>query len=196
MTDQKSKHSIHMIIKLHAKTYPLLTKSNWTNSQTKNQNNHSIKSKSSQTNIHMTKKTMEKTKKFHWKISSTVTTFTLKNTFQNDLFQKSNSKKKIENHILVTKQFVIREHWEKKIRNPSAESENMRVPPIRHLWTLYSASHYWVLHIKDLRRVSLPPKYLYSTSSASSETGRLPKHVFNIFFFFCINSAIGTRYFH
>lgn len=39
-------------------------------------------------------------------------------------------------------------------------------------------------------------KYLHSTSSASSETGRLPKHVFNIFFFFCINSAIGTRYFH
>lgn len=97
MTDQKSKHSIHMIIKLHAKTYPLLTKSNWTNSQTKNQNNHSIKSKSSQTNIHMTKKNNGKTKTFVWKISSKVISFTLKNTFQNDLFQKSNSKKKTEN---------------------------------------------------------------------------------------------------
>lgn len=118
MTDQKSKHSIHMIIKLHAKTYLLLTKSNWTNSQTKNQNDHSIKSKSSQTNIHMTKKTMEKQKHF-----STVISFTLKNTFQN-LFQKSNSKKKTENHILVTKQFVIREHWEKK--NPKSVSRKWK----------------------------------------------------------------------
>lgn len=186
MTDQKSKHSIHMIIKLHAKTYPLLTKSNWTNSQTKNQNNHSIKSKSSQTNIHMTKKNNGKTNTFLWKISSTVISFTLKNTFQNDLFQKSNSKKKTENRPHPCNK-TVRNPWtlgKKIIRNPSAESENMRVPPIRHLWTLYSASHYWVLHIKDLRRVSLPPKYLYSTSSASSETGRLPKHVFNIFFFF------------
>lgn len=113
------------------------------------------------------------------------------------LFQKSSSKKKTENRPHPCNK-TVRNLWtlgKKKIRNPTAESENMRVPPIRHLWTLYSASHYWVLHIKDLRRVSLPPKYLYSTSSASSETGRLPKHVFNIFFF-CINSAIGTRYFH
>lgn len=120
MTDQKSKHSIHMIIKLHAKTYPLLTKSNWTNSQTKNQNNHSIKSKSSQTNIHMTKKKQWKNKN----ISSTVISFTLKNTFQNDLFQKSSSKKKTENHILVTKQFVIREHWGKK--NPKSVSRKWK----------------------------------------------------------------------
>lgn len=124
MTDQKSKHSIHMIIKLHAKTYPLLTKSNWTNSQTKNQDNHSVKSKSSQTNIHMTKKNNGKTKKLVWKISSTVISFTLKNTFQNDLFQKSNSKKKTENHIHVTKQFVIREHWGKK--NPKSVSRKWK----------------------------------------------------------------------
>lgn len=181
MTDQKSKHSIHMIIKLHAKTYPLLTKSNWTNSQTKNQNNHS---QVKQISI-WRKKNNGKTKTFVWKISSTVISFTLKNTFQNNLFQKSSSKKKTENRPHPCNK-TVRNPWTlgKKIRNPSAESENMRVPPIRHLWTLYSASHYWVLHIKDLRRVSLPPKYLYSTSSASSETGRLPKHVFNIFFFF------------
>lgn len=189
MTDQKSKHSNHMIIKLHAKTYPLLTKSNWTNSQTKNQ----IQIKSNK--YPYDEKNNGKTKTFLWKISSTVISFTLKNTFQNDLFQKSNSKKKTENHILVTKQFVIREHWEKNHPKSVSRKWKHASPPIRHLWTLYSASHYWVLHIKDLRRVSLPPKYLYSTSSASSETGRLPKHVFNIFFF-CINSAIGTRYFH
>lgn len=120
MTDQKSKHSIHMIIKLHAKTYPLLTKSNWTNSQTKNQNNHS---QVKQISI-WRKKNNGKTKTFVWKISSTVISFTLKNTFQNDLFQKSNSKKKIENHILVTKQFVIREHWGKK--NPKSVSRKWK----------------------------------------------------------------------
>lgn len=125
MTDQKSKHSIHMIIKLHAKTYPLLTKSNWTNSQTKNQDNHSVKSKSSQTNIHMTKKkTMEKqniclkniqhSHKFHFK----------KHISKRLLFQKSNSKKKTENHIHVTKQFVIREHWGKK--NPKSVSRKWK----------------------------------------------------------------------
>lgn len=120
MTDQKSKHSIHMIIKLHAKTYPLLTKSNWTNSQTKNQNNHS---QVKQISI-WRKKNNGKTKTFVWKISSTVISFTLKNTFQNDLFQKSNSKKKTENHILVTKQFVIREHWGKK--NPKSVSRKWK----------------------------------------------------------------------
>lgn len=36
------------------------------------------------------------------------------------LFQKSSSKKKTENHIHVTKQFVIREHWGKK--NPKSVS--------------------------------------------------------------------------
>lgn len=65
-----------------------------------------------------------KTKTFLWKISSTVISFTLKNTFQNDLFQKSNSKKKTENHILVTKQFVIREHWGKK--NPKSVSRKWK----------------------------------------------------------------------
>lgn len=88
-----------MIIKLHVKN-KFMTKSNWTNSQTKDQNNHSIKSKSSKTNIHMTKKTMEKQKiffekypalcshKFHFK----------KNTFQNDSCPKNlGSKKKTEN---------------------------------------------------------------------------------------------------
>lgn len=126
MTDQKSKHSIHMIIKLHAKTYPLLTKSNWTNSQTKNQNNHSIKSKSSQTNIHMTKKTMEKTKKFHWKISSTVTTFTLKNTFQNDsCSQKSRQQK--ENREPHPCNKTVRNPWtlgkkKSEIRQPKVKT--------------------------------------------------------------------------
>lgn len=91
MTDQQSKHSNHMIIKLHAKTYLLLTKSNWTNSQTKNQ----IQIKSNK--YPYDEKNNGKTKNFLWKISSTVISFTLKNTFQNDLFQKSNSKKKTEN---------------------------------------------------------------------------------------------------
>lgn len=118
MTDQQSKHSNHMIIKLHAKTYPLLTKSNWTNSQTKNQ----IQIKSNK--YPYDEKNNGKTKTFLWKISSTVISFTLKNTFQNDLFQKSNSKKKIENHILVTKQFVIREHWGKK--NPKSVSRKWK----------------------------------------------------------------------
>lgn len=125
MTDQKSKHSIHMIIKLHAKTYPLLTKSNWTNSLTKNQNNHSIKSKSSKTNIHMMKKQW-KNKKIVWKISSTVISFTLKNTFQNDSCSKNLAAKRKQrtDHILVTKQFVIREHWGKK--NPKSVSRKWK----------------------------------------------------------------------
>lgn len=190
MTDQQSKHSNHMIIKLHAKTYPLLTKSNWTNSQTKNQ----IQIKSNK--YPYDEKNNGKTKTFLWKISSTVISFTLKNTFQNDLFQKSNSKKKTENRPHPCNK-TLRNPWTLGKKNPKSVSRKWKhaSPPIRHLWTLYSASHYWVLHIKDLLRVSLPPKYLYSTSSASSETGRLPKHVFNIFFF-CINSALGTRYFH
>lgn len=127
MTDQKSKHSIHMIKKLHAKTYPLLTKSNWTNSQTKNQNNHSIKSKSSQTNIHMTKKKQWKNKniclkniqhshKFHFK----------KHISKRLLFQKSSSKKKTENRPHPSNK-TVRNPWtlgkkKSEIRQPKVKT--------------------------------------------------------------------------
>lgn len=120
MTDQKSKHSIHLIIKLHVKTYPLLTKSNWTNSQTKNQ----IQIKSNK--YPYDEKNNGKTKTFLWKISSTVISFTLKNTFQNSSSSKNLTAKRKQrtDHILVTKQFVIREHWEKK--NPKSDSRKWK----------------------------------------------------------------------
>lgn len=182
MTDQKSKHSNHMIIKLHAKTYPLLTKSNWTNSQTKNQ----IQIKSNK--YPYDKKNNGKTKTFLWKISSTVISFTLKNTFQNDLFQKSNSKKKTENRSHPCNK-TVRNPWtlgkkKSEIRQPKVKTcesppSDTCEPSTPHLITGSFTS-------KTCARVSLPPKYLNFTSSASSETGRLPKHVFNIFFFFAL----------
>lgn len=55
-------------------------------------------------------KNIQHSHKFHFK----------KHISKRLLFQKSNSKKKTENHIHVTKQFVIREHWGKK--NPKSVS--------------------------------------------------------------------------
>lgn len=111
------------------------------------------------------------------------------------LFQKSSSKRK-QQRLHPCNKTVIREHEKKKkskIRQPKVKtcespSSDTCEPSTPHLITGSFTSKTCAVYLYHR-------KYLHSTSSASSETGRLPKHVFNIFFF-CINSAIGTRYFH
>lgn len=93
-TDKESKQSQYKI-QIKSNKYPYDEKKQWKNKK-------------------IGLKNIQHSHKFHFK----------KHISKRLLFQKSNSKKKTENHIHVTKQFVIREHWGKK--NPKSVSRKWK----------------------------------------------------------------------
>lgn len=185
-----------MIIKLHVKN-KFMTKSNWTNSQTKDQNNHSIKSKSSKTNIHMTKKTMEKQKiffeniqhshKFHFKKHISKRLLSQKSRQQKENREPHPCNKTVRNPWTLGKK--ISEIRQPKVKTCESPPSDTCEPSTPHLITGSFTSKTCAVYL--YHRNTSTPLHL-----PHQKLGDFQSMFLTFLFFFCINSAIGTRYFH